>query len=132
MYTKPSEQWWRVQALCRNHPEPDIWFPDRSVPALERRRNTAEAKAICHECPVFYACQNYALEALYGNGEEGSGKRFSGLQGIWAATDIGSDTGARRLRSVVQSPSPYGKIAVERAKQRILDQYKYHNGPLTA
>jgi len=127
MYTKPSEQWWRVQALCRSHPEPDIWFPDRSIPALERRRNTAEAKAICHECPVFNACKSYALEALYGENA-----RFGRLQGIWAATDIGSDTGARRLRSVVQNPTPYGKIALDQARQRLLDQYKYHNGPLTA
>lgn len=46
---------WRLQAACRNH-DPDTWFPNRTDDA-----RTAQAKQICHTCPVLLQCRAWAL-----------------------------------------------------------------------
>lgn len=46
---------WRVQALCRNHPDPDpIWNPYRPEDA-------EIGKQICNGCPVKIRCGEYAM-----------------------------------------------------------------------
>lgn len=57
---------WHKRAACRNHPNPDLWFP-------ERGGNTRAAKAICETCPVREPCLRYALDDPE-------------TQGVWGAT----------------------------------------------
>lgn len=46
---------WRVQALCRNHPNPDpIWSPTKPEDA-------ELGKQICATCPVKRRCGEYAM-----------------------------------------------------------------------
>lgn len=47
---------WQRQAACKDHPDPDLWFPDL------RSQNDREqaAKAICKTCPVAGHCLDYA------------------------------------------------------------------------
>jgi len=52
---------WEPLAACRNHPNPDLWFP-------ERGEATDEAKAICHTCPVRRDCLDFALRYRIKNG----------------------------------------------------------------
>lgn len=47
-------QAWEAEGACRGHKNPDLWFP-------ERGEANAEAKAICHACPVRRACLDFAL-----------------------------------------------------------------------
>jgi WhiB family redox-sensing transcriptional regulator len=42
---------WRARAECRDHPNPDIWYPNPSDIHAEAR-----AKAICATCPVRFQC----------------------------------------------------------------------------
>ncbi|WP_431879161.1 WhiB family transcriptional regulator [Amycolatopsis sacchari] len=49
---------WRHDAACRAE-DPELFFPvGNSGPAL---RQTAEAKAVCHRCPVGSDCLAWAL-----------------------------------------------------------------------
>jgi WhiB family transcriptional regulator, redox-sensing transcriptional regulator len=45
---------WMKRAACRNHPQPDMWFPDR-----DSHHKTA-AIAICKTCPVANNCFQFA------------------------------------------------------------------------
>lgn len=45
---------WEADAACRNHPYPDMWFPERGEMAVH-------AKAICGPCPVRLDCLDFAL-----------------------------------------------------------------------
>jgi WhiB family redox-sensing transcriptional regulator len=56
---------WRDQAACRNK-EPDLFFPiGTSGPALTQ---LAEAKSVCHGCPVASKCLAWALETGQNSG----------------------------------------------------------------
>lgn len=47
---------WMRDAVCRQHPNPDLWFPTRG------RNDLAQAaKAVCATCPVQRACLVYAV-----------------------------------------------------------------------
>ncbi len=55
------DQRWKLQAACRGHPRPDIFYPPparadadikRSQSERRRRIIVAEAKSICRRCPV--------------------------------------------------------------------------------
>ena len=54
---------WHRDAACRNHPNPDLWFPGPGQTA-----KTEQALAICRTCPVITACAEWAdqHDPLYG------------------------------------------------------------------
>ncbi|MFY0511832.1 WhiB family transcriptional regulator [Streptomyces anulatus] len=57
---------WRDDALCRSHPNPELWFPkgtDAVSMADER-----QAKQICTGCPVMAACRRWAVETREDSG----------------------------------------------------------------
>jgi hypothetical protein len=43
---------WQERAACGNTTDPDVWFPERSVP----RRHLAEVLSLCEGCPVRRSC----------------------------------------------------------------------------
>jgi len=45
---------WTERAACRGIQNPDVFFPGQG-------ESTAEARAICHPCPVRQECLEYAL-----------------------------------------------------------------------
>ncbi|MFI8434772.1 WhiB family transcriptional regulator [Streptomyces sp. NPDC079020] len=64
---------WRMDAACREE-DPDLFFPIGSTgPALVQ---TADAKAVCANCPVREPCLRWALE----NGQD---------SGVWGG--LGED-----------------------------------------
>lgn len=48
---------WRHRAQCRGTSEPDAFFPA----GINARQQTAEAKAVCHRCPVAEECLAWAI-----------------------------------------------------------------------
>lgn len=73
---------WRDRPACRNHPNPDMWFPTTRKQTAE----SAEAKRICVEsCPVRWKCANDA---------DRSGVRY----GINAGFDTGTSEGWKELQ----------------------------------
>lgn len=52
----PDEVWW-LRAACRDHPNPDLWFPDTS-------RGGKEALRVCRGCTVQQQCGEDALSRL--------------------------------------------------------------------
>ena len=50
------------QAACRNE-NPDLWYPDLSQGRRTRRALEAQAKAICHRCPIEEACLKHAIDS---------------------------------------------------------------------
>lgn len=46
---------WQNDALCKDHPNPDLWHPESKTPS-------AQAIQICHQCPVRQPCLEYALK----------------------------------------------------------------------
>lgn len=46
---------WHQQAACRNHPDPDLWFPTTG-----QTTRTQHATTICATCPVQHACADHA------------------------------------------------------------------------
>lgn len=50
----PMPMGWQVEAACRGV-DPDLFYPTQG-------ESTAEAKAVCRECPVTAECLAYALE----------------------------------------------------------------------
>ena len=49
-----TDRAWQAEAACRGV-DPDLFFP-------ERGGATAEAKAVCADCPVAVECLAYAME----------------------------------------------------------------------
>jgi WhiB family redox-sensing transcriptional regulator len=51
---------WREQAACRTggH-DPDLWFPRGYSAPYEAQ--VEQARAVCRTCPVFQACEQWAL-----------------------------------------------------------------------
>lgn len=60
---------WMDAANCRDHPEPDLFFP--SERGRHSRRQTFEAAQVCKSCPVISECLAYK-------------QRFAGTSGVWA------------------------------------------------
>jgi WhiB family redox-sensing transcriptional regulator len=54
---KDVDTGWMAKAACQDHPT-DLFFFDERV----ERTRVAEAKAICHKCPVWKNCLDYAIE----------------------------------------------------------------------
>lgn len=48
---------WHQQAACRNHPDPDLWFPTTG-----QHHRTHKAQQICAHCPVQTQCAQSALD----------------------------------------------------------------------
>ncbi len=54
-----AESDWRQKAECKEHHNPDIFFPIGTTgPALDQ---TEEAKAVCQVCPVKNDCLEWAI-----------------------------------------------------------------------
>ena len=49
---------WHDQAACRNHPQPDWWFPP---PGRQGLRLANNAKRVCGDCPVQVTCLGDAM-----------------------------------------------------------------------
>lgn len=59
-----SREPWRNDAACKDHPDPDIFFPDNPTgrPGIGRANNTANAALeLCQACPVRSPCLAFAL-----------------------------------------------------------------------
>ena len=54
---------WRTQAACRNHPDPDLWFPSTG-----QHHRTRKAQQICAHCPVQTQCAQWAIDNREGYG----------------------------------------------------------------
>lgn len=113
---------WRTRSLCRQHPNPEYWFPDKKLPQSIRTMRSREARTICNMCPVFYQCREYAISAE----EE---------YGIWAAQDLATHRGRRDIVQARPQP-PSGDIAqlyLGLVPRIVSDDRSYReNGPLTA
>ncbi len=46
---------WKLRAACRDHPDPDLWFPDSNSHIATR-----PAVQICRICPVVDKCIEFA------------------------------------------------------------------------
>ncbi|WP_239481412.1 WhiB family transcriptional regulator [Streptomyces sp. CS014] len=57
---------WRDAALCRSHPDPEMWFP-KGTDAVSMA-NEQEAKAVCAGCPALAACRAWAIETRENSG----------------------------------------------------------------
>lgn len=51
---------WRTESACLDA-DPDIFFPDESLPVSEREEMAAEAKSFCASCKVQMVCLDFAL-----------------------------------------------------------------------
>lgn len=91
---------WRHFAACREE-DPELFFPVGTSPAALDQ--TAEAKAVCHRCPVMDQCLQWALAA---NQEVG----------IWGGLDEGERRAMRRraVRSIID----FGDIDAEIRKPK--------------
>lgn len=118
MFLSDTESDWRAGALCRRHPNPDYWFPERDLSYKVRRMRTREAKIICNLCPVFYACREQAVRA----GED---------RGIWAGQDLGTAGGREAVVDAHPVP-PSGEIARLYVGMLPEEKPQRENGPLTA
>jgi len=58
----PGEEHWQWQAhgACRGM-QITVFFPPDFERGANRRRRDAQAKAVCHRCPVITACRHHAL-----------------------------------------------------------------------
>jgi len=68
MYTAASmfdgrDRSWMDEAACRNHPDPDLWYPDTAALYTPRIR---EAQQICASCPVKAECYDFGRDEKYG------------------------------------------------------------------
>lgn len=70
---------WADRGLCRTHPDPDLWFP-------ERGESVVEAKEICQVCPVRSECLEHAV-------------RYGEKHGIWGGR---SERERRRMRKATR------------------------------
>ena len=61
--TRGPDDDWRARGLCRTHPEPDLWYPDKGGDSRPSKRicNGDEANGI-PACPVKAECLRDALE----------------------------------------------------------------------
>ncbi|MGW4040436.1 WhiB family transcriptional regulator [Streptomyces sp. NPDC004778] len=57
---------WRDAALCRSHPDPEMWFP-KGTDAVSMA-NEREAKRVCAGCPALMACREWAIESRENSG----------------------------------------------------------------
>jgi WhiB family redox-sensing transcriptional regulator len=62
---------WRHRALCKDEPDPELWFPAGTTGPDARQAE--EAKAVCRRCAVTSDCLSWAMET----GQDA---------GIWGAT----------------------------------------------
>lgn len=75
---------WARRAACRDHPNPDLWFPT-TADGEPGHSDPRPALAICDGCPVRIDCLEYAL---------GNGEKF----GIWGGTGERQRGRIRRYR----------------------------------
>ena len=90
---------WRDQAICRDAPDADLWFPvgETGPAALQ----IFEAKNVCRHCPVLAACGRWALDTKQ-------------LFGIWGGMTEGErDAVQRRIARTREKARAAEKPAVE-------------------
>ena len=74
---------WQEDAACRTHDNMLFFGADDGESELERQSREAQAKAVCHSCPVRESClefamdtnQRYGIWGGYTDKERGSLKR---------------------------------------------------------
>lgn len=82
---------WRLDALCANHPDLEIFFPKRGGSGI------TEAKALCDRCPVRTPCYDEGVEA-------------KPPWGVWGKT---SERDRRKLSAVAAPAKPVVETTVD-------------------
>jgi len=87
---------WVQEGACRTS-EPELFFPITSPGFPRPKQQIAEAKAVCHRCPVIESCRGWALAhpkmAQYG---------------VWGAMSEEERRTARRHGARTESRQAYG------------------------
>lgn len=77
---------WKLQAHCRGHRDPDIWFPDSSS-----RSAANPAVTVCRECPVTRECGEYAAARRIPYGIWGGKRQAERPGGLHSRKDRAGD-----------------------------------------
>lgn len=92
-------------AECRDHYDPDIFFPEDYRDIAERTQTTAQALAACSICPERNACFQFGMEkenlsyGIYGGTLAGERLAMAGRRGRMAALQIQE---AKKLRRKIR------------------------------
>lgn len=70
---------WMISAACKGHTH--LFFAPAGEREAARNRRTAQATAMCRNCPVLAQCAAYAATSNEGGAEE---------NGIWAGEVLGA------------------------------------------
>jgi WhiB family redox-sensing transcriptional regulator len=82
---------WLESAICQGT-DPDLFFPVGDASSGPTLIQIAEAKAVCHRCPVIDQCLSWALDD-------------SPVEGIWGGTTE-AERRAMRRRSAARADRP--------------------------
>jgi WhiB family redox-sensing transcriptional regulator len=98
---------WHESAICQGT-DPDLFFPVGNASSGPTLIQIAEAKAVCHRCPVIDQCLSWALDADPVEGILGRHHR-SGTAGHEAAQCGTRRPGPRRTprRNRARTETPY-------------------------
>lgn len=89
---RPAEGW-ALRAACRDHQDPDLWFP-----LHDSGREYRHAVRICRGCPVRIDCLHYALSVERGDAT---------IHGVWGGFTAEQRQCLRRcLTGNCHHPSP--------------------------
>lgn len=98
---------WRLAAACRDHKQPDWWFPEKGESPLN-------AIAVCARCPVREECLAHALK---------TGEQY----GIWGGLTERQRHLAARGRNVKLLTEKAQPISIERGRR-----FRYTKQPIPA
>lgn len=72
----PDVDHWMERAACKDHPDPEAFFPDRFD-------SPRRALACCERCPVTRECRDH-------------GRRIRASVGVWGGEHLGDTDGAEQ------------------------------------
>jgi hypothetical protein len=110
---------WMKQAMCANHPDPDLWHYESSLLQDERELaewRTAEAISICNTCPVKAQCLEEGMKQenmLIFNAIEGT---------IWGGKMLGERLNIRAKRITFKYKKELPFLRKVNKKLAIIDQ----------
>ncbi|KUN74223.1 hypothetical protein AQJ46_01220 [Streptomyces canus] len=87
---------WHESATCQGT-DPDLFFPVGYASSGSTLIQIAEAKAVCHRCPVIDQCLSWALDT-------------DPVEGIWGGTTE-AERRAMRRRNAARADRPTAKPA---------------------